>query len=113
MRRAQRLRQRRDIAAVYQHGRVFRNNVLTIRILETGMPVTRAAFVVSGRLGNAVVRNKTRRRMREAVRSLSPEPGRDIILSARNQAVHLDYHQLRSSIAQLLVKAGLLKEPAS
>jgi ribonuclease P protein component len=113
MPRAQRLRQRRDIAAVYRSGRVFRNNVLTIRILETGMPVTRSAFAVSGRLGNAVVRNRTRRRMREVVRSLALEPGWDILLSARPDAVRLDYQQLRAAIAGLLGRAGVVKEASA
>ena len=69
-------------------------------------------ITVSGKIGHAVVRNRIRRRIREAVR-LSEErflPGYDIIFVARKPAVEADYHELEASVLKLSGAMGLLKE---
>jgi len=72
--------------------------------------MTRSAFAASSRLGNAVARNRIKRRMREAVRSLPLQPGWDMVLSARSDAVRSSYQQLRARIAELLVLANVIEE---
>ena len=101
MRRRQRLRKRESFAAVYRRGRPFRNDLLVLRALRTDQSPSRFGFTVAGRLGNAVVRNRLKRRLREAVRSLSVVAGWDIVLNARSGAPEADYHQLRSAVAGL------------
>lgn len=53
---------------------------------KTGRAETRAGFTVSKKVGNAVVRNRARRRLREATRHVMPDsavPGADHIFIAR------------------------------
>jgi ribonuclease P protein component len=107
MRRAQRLRQRREFAAVYRHGRPYRTGRLVLRAIENGRPLSRFGFTASRAVGKAVVRNKVKRRMREAARALPVRAGWDIVVNARRSAAGAGYHQLRADLAELLGRAGL------
>ncbi len=109
MRRAQRLRDRKDFAAVYRRGRRYGGKELVLRALATGGRESRFGFVASGKLGKAVARNRLRRRLREAVRSLPVASGWDIVLSGREGGARLDYQRLREEVADLMARAGVLE----
>ena len=79
-----------------------------IRPRANGLPHNRYGFVTSRAVGNAVVRNKLRRRLREAARSLPLENGWDIVVIARRSAADATYGQLWESLASLLERAGVL-----
>lgn len=110
MRRAQRLRQRREFAAVYRHGRPYRSDLLILRALRTGRPLSRFGFTASLALGKAAVRNRLKRRLREAVRSLSVAAGWDLVLNARRGAAEVDYQRLRAVVSELMARAGVLQD---
>jgi len=99
LRRTQRLTHRREIAAVYRKGRPQRGELVTVRVLKTGLPVSRFGFAVGGSVGNAVVRNRVRRRLREIVASLGVAEGWDLMLSARPGAARNHRIALRDSQA--------------
>ena len=68
-------------------------------------------ITVSKKLGHAVVRNRTRRRIREIYR-LHEEaflPGWDIVVVARTRAVYADFAQLTDAYMTAARKAGILK----
>lgn len=76
-------------------------------------------IVVSGKVGNAVVRNRVRRRLREALRGLlsgglRPEASFrgvasvDMVVIARPSAAEAGYAELRSALARAMDRAGLL-----
>ena len=72
----------------------------------------RVGFTVSKKLGHAVVRNRVRRRLREAYR-LNEEkfqPGWDIVVVARSRTVNAKFSQLTGSFLSLAKKAGILLE---
>lgn len=83
-----------------------------LRVLETSNPMSRFGFIASATLGNAVARNRLKRRLREAVRSLAVVPGWDIVVNSRRGAPEASYDQLRSQLAELMSRAGLLQEKA-
>lgn len=71
----------------------------------------RIGFSVSKRVGGAVVRNRVKRRLREAVRgrlTLLP-PGWDIVISARPAAANADYATLDAELGELLERARLVR----
>ena len=70
----------------------------------------RLGITVSKKLGHAVVRNRTRRRIREIYR-LSEEkfqPGWDLVVVARSRAVEAPFDRLTQSFLNLAKKAGVL-----
>ena len=79
-----------------------------IRPRANGLPHNRYGFVTSRAVGKAVVRNKVRRRLREAVRSLPLKDGWDVVAIARRSAAETTYRELRESLASLLARAGVM-----
>ena len=69
---------------------------------------TRFGLAVSRRVGGAVVRNRVKRRLREAIRSLEFGDGWNVTVSAREHAATADYWRLRASVEALARRSGLL-----
>jgi ribonuclease P protein component len=64
-----RIKKKRDFENIFKKGKTFKNNFLILRVLNNGLDYSRFAFVVSLKVSKkAVVRNKIRRRLRQAVR---------------------------------------------
>ncbi len=73
---------------------------------RAGLP-PRVGFVVSKAVGNAVVRNRTKRRLRAAVATqLAGIPaGVDVVVRAQPAAASLAFQELRDALIPLLHKA--------
>ena len=69
---------------------------------------------MSRRIGKAVVRNRVRRRLREAVRLRWPElaGGTDLLFIARGPSAAADWLALRGAVDELLRRARLLPAAA-
>jgi ribonuclease P protein component len=68
-------------------------------------PVTGIGFTVTRKIGGAVVRNRARRRLREAVRTLPPEAfasGWNYVVVARAAALTCPFPQLHSDLMACL-----------
>jgi ribonuclease P protein component len=108
MQRRQRLRQRGDFAAVYRTGRSYAQGPLVLRTRSNPeVPAPRFGFAVGKRLGNAVTRNRIKRRLREAVRASGAAGRADVVVIARPGAQTTSFEQLQSMLVVLLSKAGL------
>ncbi|MEP3630576.1 MAG: ribonuclease P protein component [Hyphomicrobiales bacterium] len=65
----------------------------------------RVGFTVTKKVGNAVIRNRVRRRMREAVRVTSSElfqNGHDYVLVGRKEALSVEFNTLCADIESTL-----------
>lgn len=110
MRKEQRLRKARDFAAARSEGRSYADNLLVLVARPNKLDVTRFGFSVGRKVGKAVVRNKIKRRLREAARFAPVEAGWDLVLIARRDASSADFQALRSSVMSLLKRGRV---PAS
>jgi len=110
MRKEQRLRLRKEFAAVYRQGRVQSNRLLVVRILPNDGEVSRFGFVAGKVVGGAVVRNRVKRRLREAARGLAVRGGFDIVVGARKPAADAGFEALCGALASLTERAGLLAQ---
>jgi len=69
------------------------------------LPEIRVGFTVSRKVGNAVVRNRVRRRLREAARMVIPgqaRPDLDYVLVGRQGAIARDFTALRQELLDAL-----------
>lgn len=101
--RTDRLRRPEDFHRVYQEGRVLKSPLLVIHWLPSN-DNTRIGFSVSRKLGKAVVRNRVKRRLREAVRQLGGDipSGVDMVISARVSAKDASFFALQDVLSNLL-----------
>ncbi len=100
-----RLKSRGSFRAVQTRGRKFVGRTIVVRAVRTSESrPSRFGFSVSDRVGNAVVRNTVKRRLREAVREVLPEcaVALDVVMTARNGAQEASYDQLRSDVRQAI-----------
>jgi ribonuclease P protein component len=71
--------------------------------------VPRVGFAVGRRIGGAVVRNRTRRKLREAIRPLiSQLVACDLVVVARPPAAEAEVRDLAAALADAAARAGLL-----
>ena len=104
---------RGDFRRLYAHGRRFKARLMTLVMLENlELSQTRPAFVVSAKVGNAVVRTKLRRRLREAWRLAAPRLAMpaDVAIIVHRSAVAANYAELANALYMGLRRAGILPE---
>ena len=109
MRKESRLRKSKDFALVYGEGRRRADQRLVVIARRNGLRDTRFGFVTSKRVGNAVVRNRTKRKLREAARLSGVEAGWDVVAIARRNAPLSDYRSLDTSLRRLMSGVGVKK----
>ena len=111
MERARRLRKGKAFDTVYQKGTVTGGPLLALRRLPNAEGNVRWGFAVGKRLAKrAVVRNRVKRRLKEAARSLPVVSGFDFIVTAREGAVEASFSQLRAALERLLRRARVLAD---
>ena len=78
---------------------------------ELALPAVRVGFTVSRKVGNAVVRNRVRRRLREIARMVIPaeaRPDLDYVLVGRQAALERDFAALRQDLLEALKRLRAL-----
>ena len=99
-----RLKKRSDFLAV-RNGERRKGPYFVLEVLDRGCAdaTPRIGYTVTKRQGNAVERNRIRRRLREAVRlkaGFDMKPGHDYVVVARRDALHAPFADLSESLAR-------------
>ena len=108
MQRRSRLTGTKQFSQIHQGGSNTANRLLVLRFLANGTDQSRFGFMVSKRIGNAVVRNRVKRRLREAVRTSQVKAGWDAIFIARKGSEKANYQALKLAADSLLSRNYLV-----
>nr|WP_140231027.1 ribonuclease P protein component [Sphingomonas japonica] len=103
-----RLKKRSDFLAANSGRRApMPGFVLLMRPRDDADPRMRVGFTVSKKVGNAVVRNRMKRRLRALADELLPgagQPGADHVLIGRKGGIEREYCLLRAELDKALAK---------
>lgn len=107
-----RLTNSRDFRKVFAGGRTVVHRMIILKVLPrpTDQPC-RFGFSTSSKLGGAVVRNRAKRLLREAVRLLGGnvrQSGYDSVMIARPPIREASFPEVSRAVTETLTKAGLL-----
>ena len=104
------LKQNHEFRRLYGKGKSAVSPYFVIYCRKTRRPVSRLGITTGVKLGNAVKRNRARRRIRELYRTHERmvSAGYDIVIVARTRVMFGQYAKLERSFCQLMKKLGLL-----
>jgi len=103
----ERIRKKRDFEKVFSYGRRIRDKYFLIICHKSGLGKQRVAIVVGKRYGNAYLRNKIKRKMREIYR-MNKEKfplSTDCIIIPHKSVLSLSFQEIKEDLLHLLKKA--------
>jgi len=108
--RKERLTKSSDFGQVFRRGKGFADSILLIKAFRGRREGVRIGVSVSRRFGKAAVRNRIRRRLREAARRHIKciRPGYDVVLIAKEGIESIGFDELVSRLGALLCEGKLL-----
>ena len=108
--RPPRLKLRREFQRVSSRGTRVGRPGLVLQVLAGTEAPLRVGFTATKKIGNAVIRNRTKRRLREAARLLlghDAPKGYDLVLIGRDATATRDFRTLLGDLRGALKQAGV------
>ncbi|MGC8907303.1 MAG: ribonuclease P protein component [Desulfomonilaceae bacterium] len=106
LRKRDRIRRSADYRRIMQEGARYRTANFHIRVLKNDAGGVRVGIIASKRAGNACVRNRIKRRLREYFRlnrdKMPPET--DVVFIVTPGATQLDTRQLRTELDRFFLR---------
>ena len=103
------LKKNHEFRRLYNKGKSAVSPYFAVYCRKTGRPENRLGITTGVQLGNAVKRNRARRRIRELYRTHEQgvPTGYDIVVVARTRAIYGRYAEMDRCFGQLTRKLGL------
>lgn len=112
MKKAYRIKDNKEFQHIFKHGDSFANRQLVIYYIhKRKQDHFRVGLSVGKKIGNAVVRNRIKRYLRQSFQDLEHKilPTLNIVIIARNPTRNMGYHEVKKSLLHLLSRKKLLK----
>ncbi|MBD8005578.1 ribonuclease P protein component [Bacillus norwichensis] len=113
MKKAFRIKENAEFQAVFKKGKSVANRQFVIYMLEKEKQNHfRIGLSVSKKIGNAVMRNRIKRCIRQAFHELEEQisHNKDFVIIARKPAAEMDYHSIKKSLEHVLRLGKSLKK---
>ena len=106
MKKTNRILKNQDFTLVIKTGHYFRNNTFKVYALENNLSFVRVGIAASTKLGNAVIRSTTRRKIRAICDLLIDyqQHSLDIVIIPKNSFVNQEYAINKLELTNLLEK---------
>lgn len=106
------LKSGKEFNSVFQQGKSYINRHFVLYVLPVENKCKKIAFCAGKKLGNAVRRNRIRRRSKNAFQQIKGriKKGVSLVVIARLPVYYADFSVLVRSLNDLLEKAGILEE---
>jgi len=101
-----------DFKRVRRKGKSFAHPLVVVIVLPNDTGSSRFGISAGRSVGNAVLRNRSKRQIREVIRLLIPQiqVGWDIVILARKPMVNASFREIEAAIHQLFHQAKLFQE---
>ena len=110
------LRNSRQFRQVYDQGQRIHSSLFSAFFLKTESDEQRIGITVTRKIGNAVVRNRCKRRLREALKKYFNESnssfgnsfGFDLVINAKPSLIEAEFQQIIDGVAKSVRRFGEL-----
>ncbi|WP_373470695.1 ribonuclease P protein component [Carnobacterium alterfunditum] len=112
MRKTYRVKKEAEFQKVFHNGRSTANRQFVIYVLDKkDQPHFRVGISVGKKIGNAVMRNNVKRRIRQSLTELKPQlkAENDFIVIARKPIAEMTMKETKKSLTHVLKLAKLLR----
>lgn len=113
MRKELRIKKNKEFQEVFKKGKSVANRQFVVYVLKKEHQETfRIGLSVSKKLGNAVVRNRIKRYIRQTFLELKDDvqSGNDYVIIARKPTSEMGMHEVKKSLEHVLKVARVLKK---
>lgn len=111
MKKKFRIKKNKDFQIVFKQGKSFANRQFIIYVLKKNeQSAFRIGLSVSKKIGNSVMRNRIKRRIRQSFFELKDfiKVENDYVIIARKPAAEMEFHEIKSSLIHLLKLSKVL-----
>ncbi|WP_053369044.1 ribonuclease P protein component [Bacillus sp. FJAT-27245] len=111
MKKEFRIKKNNEFQTVFKKGRSTANRQFIVYVLKKEeQPSFRIGLSVSKKIGNAVMRNRIKRYIRQAIFEMKEglATSHDYVIIARKPAAEMDFHDVKKSLAHVLKLAKVL-----
>lgn len=104
-----RISKKKEYKKIYKNGRRVSGKFIIVFVMRNFSKNSRFGVVTSRKLGNAVKRNRTRRKLRAVIRQNMERMKNyaDVVIVAKKSAVDADFYLLEKDFLFVMRKAGL------